>query len=333
MYTSMSWGHACVAIRLSGPWRSGAWELVKGNSEDSDASDVSGADLVVFHREFPGLCSNYGKILWKCRMEQKPVVYELDDLLSRIPQGHASFEFLSGIAPSIASAVSDADAVLVSTEKLKSELSVHNRNIFVVPNCLDDDLWTIRPPRHNPELVKIGYAATTTHRADAELIAPALADLADRWGSRINIEFVGVAPPAVLQRRANVVWHQMNDIDYADYVRVMNTKAFDIGIAPLIDNDFNRCKSYMKYLEYSAMGAVGVYSNLEPYLDVVEPGVNGFLAQSPEDWAKHLSRLVETPELRLAVANQAQHRLRENFLLSARRPEIWDVWRAAATVE
>lgn len=326
----MSWAHACVCIRLSGPFHGTHWRLVQGDSEDIDAKAVESADFVVMHREFPAMSSNYGKILWKCRMEQKPVIYELDDLLTKIPKEHSSFEFLNSLSPSIVTALEDADAVIVSTEKLKSALTRYNKNIFVVHNHLNDDIWQIRSPRQNPEKLVIGYAASVTHRADAELLGPVLADLADHLRDRINIEFVGVAPPAVLQGKPNVFWHEMHDIDYLDYVRIMNEKAFDIAVAPLVDNEFNRCKSALKYLEFSAMGAAGVYAKLDPYGSVISHGENGFLAGSPDDWTEYLKLLVEKPGLRTSMAAKAQKNVCDTFLLGPKRNAILDMWLASA---
>ena len=38
----------------------------------------------------------------------------------------------------------------------------------------------------------------------------------------------------------------------------------DIGIAPLLPTEYNRCRSDVKYLEYAAKGVTGIYSNIGP---------------------------------------------------------------------
>src|SRR5690606_14753256 len=91
---------------------------------------------------------------------------------------------------------------------------------------------------------------------------------------------------------------------------------FDFVIAPLADNLFNRCKSGLKFLEYSAIGAPGVYSKLPPYEDIVIDGVTGFLAGTETEWIEKLTRLIEEPELRQNMAVAAQQTVQERWLLS-----------------
>lgn len=330
VYTSMSWGHACVAIRLSGPLQLGDCELILGDANDVDAKDVSGADLVVFHREFPALNSNYGRILWKCRMENKPVIYELDDLLTKIPADHPAFEFLSSLSSCIVSAIEDADAVIVSSEKLKSLLDTGNANIVVIPNYLDESLWRFQTPRINPDVITIGYAATVTHRADGEMIGEILSSIADKYGARVRFEFVGVPPPVVLHGNPSLAWHELDELDYEHYVRIMNEKTIDIAIAPLTDNDFNRCKSCLKYLEYSALGAAGIFSKLEPYESIIVDGENGLLASNSADWTRGLERLIEDNAFRAQVAENAQKHVVNEFLLGPKRQKIRSAWLALA---
>ncbi len=46
----------------------------------------------------------------------------------KIPVEHTSFQFLNSLSAFLATAIVDADAVLVSTEKLKTQLTAHNRH-------------------------------------------------------------------------------------------------------------------------------------------------------------------------------------------------------------
>ncbi|MBP8708333.1 MAG: glycosyltransferase family 1 protein, partial [Caldisericia bacterium] len=89
----------------------------------------------------------------------------------------------------------------------------------------------------------------------------------------------------------------------------------DIAIAPLENNLFNCCKSSIKYFEYTALGLPGVFSALPPYAEVVHDGENGFLAATPEEWEHKLELLIESPELRLQFAKEAQQRVQQNWLI------------------
>ena len=120
-------------------------------------------------------------------------------------------------------------------------------------------------------------------------------------------------------------WIDINQEDYASFAEYFSDQDPDIFIAPLQDNEFNHCKSSLKYLEYSALGVPGVYSQLPPYEFVVEHGVNGFLAESEADWVKYLTQLIEEPGLRTEIGTAAQNTIIEDWLLS----KNYDEWSEA----
>ena len=99
-------------------------------------------------------------------------------------------------------------------------------------------------------------------------------------------------------------------IEYDSYWNRVAAAA-DLRI-PLIESD----ELARKYLEYAALGAPGVFSALDPYMDVVRNGENGLLAADLNAWDNQLSRLIEDTELRTQIALQAQADVRRNWLLS-----------------
>lgn len=71
-------------------------------------------------------------------------------------------------------------------------------------------------------------------------------------------------------------------------------KCHDFGIVPLKDNLFNRSKSYLKGLEYAALGIPFVASPLPEYQRLAGHGV-GLLAKDHE-WGRVLAKLIRDPE-------------------------------------
>jgi len=66
-----------------------------------------------------------------------------------------------------------------------------------------------------------------------------------------------------------------------------------IAIAPLERNQFNDCKSELKWLEYTAMGIPVVASDFGPYQRVVSSAMEGFLAEDANDWERFLEVLIQ----------------------------------------
>ena len=132
------------------------------------------------------------------------------------------------------------------------------------------------------------------------MLAPVLLQLLDEY-ENLTVELAGTDPIDGLEhdRLSYLEWVEIEK--YADVL-----SRFDIGVAPLVDNRFNRCKSDLKYLEYGMIGLPVVASAVAPYEGSVEHGVNGLLARNPKDWLKHLRRLVVEEETRTRLGAAAR---------------------------
>jgi glycosyltransferase involved in cell wall biosynthesis len=76
---------------------------------------------------------------------------------------------------------------------------------------------------------------------------------------------------------------------------------FDIGVAPLADTAFNRSKSWLKPLDYSACGVPFVCSATDEYQRYTGQGC-GFVADRARDWVRYLGQLIRSPSLRAEQA-------------------------------
>lgn len=82
---------------------------------------------------------------------------------------------------------------------------------------------------------------------------------------------------------------------------------FDVGIVPLAEHPFNEAKSWLKGLEFAALGVPFVASSTGPYRELMREGV-GTVALDPADWYGALSLLATDPVLREETALQGQER-------------------------
>ena len=229
-------------------------------------------------------------------------------------------------------AIHNTSAVTVSTPLIADYLRRANSHVRVLPNYLDDRLWQLREPDRRPvepAEVVLGYFGGRSHLPDLEMIEPVLQRLLKRYGDKVKLHFWGGSPPASLLAFEQVQYTRL-DLGYADFAHFCRDWRCDIALAPLQDNLFNRCKSAIKHLEYSAMGAAGVFSDLEPYRQGIENGSNGFLAKTLDDWESALYLLVENEDLRRKIAAQAQTRLRQEGLLAGRQEQWLDVYQEIA---
>ncbi len=307
-------------VRLIAPFRILGLHVINGFQENRDIKEaISQGDIVIFQREFPMRFDIYQRVVEVARKEGKPIVLEIDDLLFFLPEGHPDRQrgYYAFALPSLLQALLEVDAVIVPTLKMQEVLKPYNERIFVVPNYFDDTLWCMKSPvMQDSSALVIGFMGTDSHHPDLEFVAPVLLNLLNHYPERIRLRFWGIRPPASLHTHHQVEWVPCNYRSYEDFAAFFQTQTADIFIAPLVDNLFNRCKSPLKFFEYTALGVPGVYSRLEPYISVVQDGQNGMLAYSLDEWEECLTQLIENQELRFCLATNAQRSVEEKWLLS-----------------
>lgn len=295
-------------------------QIIDGIQDQQPVDElIAMSDAVLIQREFPTRFKEYQKIVEVARRERKPLIYELDDLLFFLPYDHpdrVGHYYTSSLLPML-QAVMEADVVIVSTPMLQDVLGNYNENVVVFANYLDDRLWSFRPPilKASPDTpIVIGYMGTPSHRPDLHYITPVLLNLLRQYPG-IRLRFWGIQPPAELCSYPQVESISCQFPSYEEFAAFFQTQSADIFIAPLRDNIFNRCKSPIKFFEYTALGVPGVFARLEPY-DVVEHGQNGLLAYSPQEWEYAIVQLMENPAIRYELAVNAQETVRKKWLLS-----------------
>lgn len=307
----------CFHYRIEAPFRYLAPAIVpvsgirveNGVAVELNLEAAHEADIILVQRFFP--CEVNREIVEHLLSLGKPVVYDTDDLLFAIPPDNPHHEWAAAQAPAIRHFIGRCSAVTVSTEELRRQLLPLQQNVYILPNLLDTNLWR-RPVQCQEEPVTIIYAGTNTHAADLALLEEALEAVAQSYGNRVEFRFYGCKTErlTLLPGFSFVPFVQT----YSQYAELLQQSGAAIILAPLEETKFNRCKSNVKWLEASACGIAGIYSDLPPYADCIEHGVTGLLVGSdPKQWAAAISLLVERANLRVEIADNARKAVLERY--------------------
>lgn len=99
----------------------------------------------------------------------------------------------------------------------------------------------------------------------------------------------------------------LHPMSWQNYLAYTKTHQLDIGLAPLLDSDFNLARGPVKFYDFVRMGAVGVYSNCAPYNDFIEQNINGILLENePQRWVDAITLLINKEKKRAELANNAK---------------------------
>jgi len=315
-------------LRIIAPYTLAGYEIISGFVNNQLNVDVIRlVDYVIIQREFPAYFPAYKQIIQNAQKYQKPVIYEIDDLLFFLPKNHPdrlTHNFSSSLLP-IWQAVHEADFVTVSTKRLKDNLFDTNPNIFIIPNFFDDKLWKLKTPilkDNNDQELIIGYMGTNSHQPDLLPILPIIKKLINNYPKKLKFRIWGLKPPDEFLIGGKIEWSPFYSMNYREFAQFFQTQSADIFISPLIENEFNKCKSPIKFFEYTSLGVPGIYSSIEPYSGIIKNNVTGVLAESIEDWERNLTTLIQDPKLRYQLAVNAQIYVKGNWLLSENRNTI-----------
>ncbi|HRP67319.1 MAG TPA: glycosyltransferase [Thauera sp.] len=332
--------HACALLRVIQPLQrlathlSHEWHAGTTDCAAVDAA-LARADLVIVQRFFA--CRAKRATLDRILRAGKPVLYETDDLLDALPPEHYLGAFSRDNRDILIEFVRRCDAVSVSTAPLAEAYRAYHPEVHVIPNHLDREHWfgdTLQhaPARPDGAPCVIGFFGTGTHQADLALVEPALARLADRHGPKLAFRFLGCITPALAALPNSSLaegWHS-----YDGFPARLAGEHIDIGIAPLVDNPLNRCKSDLKWLEYAARGIAGVFSAVAPYASSVRDGLTGLVVENTADaWFDALDRLVQDAALRQRLAAAAHAEVRTTRTLDRGAERFLHAYRRTAAAQ
>lgn len=187
--------------------------------------------------------------------------------------------------------IAKSDLVLSSTPYLASRVQDFCRSPIVVSkNTVDLSRFT--PKQHTDVTVPlVGWVGSTSHRSgDLETMKGILPSLVNN--GHIRLFHGGSLPNAdTFASKVGVKNSQVKTMPLVPHDKYPELMVMDIGIVPLTNMAFNRCKSDIKGLEYAAAGVPFIASNLDAYIELQSELGVGRIAKKAPNWIKHIKEL------------------------------------------
>jgi len=228
-------------------------------------------------------------------------VFDMDDNLYAVPIDNPVQQQVESLKHNFQACLQEADGVTVSTPQLKKLYEKINPNIYINPNGIDFNIWDKLKTKHTKK-IRIGWRGAFGHRDDLELIRGALtAIMKDYDVTFVTLGWGGFKSDFPVEKHQ----HTESIFDYPDKLASLN---LDLAIVPLVDSAYNRCKSNIAYLEYSALKIPTVLSPVEN-----QKGMVALEAQSNFEWYQALEKLIKDKEYRLKLGEDAYKFVKENY--------------------
>ncbi len=181
----------------------------------------------------------------------------------------------------------------------------------------------------NDGIIRIGYIGTPTHNADLKIVVDAIKKIEKIYGNKVQVEVIGGYQNTKPEFGNRVGLPKNNQ--YINFVSWIDKRVnWDIGIIPLADDNFNKSKSYLKFLEYSALDLAIVCSKGVTYADVSRHSSNCLVAENTtESWFNNIEKLILDTDLRVQLAKQAREDLVTSYTVQRNKVVYEQVFESA----
>ncbi|MGM8061432.1 glycosyltransferase family 4 protein [Vogesella indigofera] len=185
--------------------------------------------------------------------------------------------------------------------------------VEVVPTVVDIDRYKPKPlvacSLAVVSLVWIGSPSTAKY---LNLLTTGLQRLSQSFSLRLIVVGAEVSMPGV--EVLNVKWSEASEAHAL--------LEGDIGIMPLSETPWELGKCGYKLIQYMACGLPVVASAVGANNQIVQNGINGFLASSPEEWDAALEKLILNSQLRWQLGQAGRAIVEKKYCIQATAPVL-----------
>ena len=270
-------------------------------------------DLIWLHCElfpfFPGLAEKFST--WP----GKPIVFDYDDAIFHNYNIHPKPLVRATRGRKLHTTIRAAEMAFCGNDYLANYARPLCSRTEIVPTILDTSIFCPAKNKQSMNIPpRIGWIGSPSTWNDYLLsMLPILQDLTKSEGAKI----------AIMGADKNAEPNPLIDFEeWSEASEVPFLQSLDIGIMPLVDTPWARGKCGYKLIQYMACGLPVVASPVGVNSDIVEHGVNGFLAETNEEWSRAIKILLNNADLRRQMGSAGQKKVEEYYSLKVWGPRV-----------
>jgi len=273
-----------------------------------------------------------------CHAQGAKVIFEADDAFidTYTREDRKNLQHMGpGWRDNAIKTVATCDAITTTNTYLRDNFKrFTDKPIHILPNYMDTDWYPSEKLRivRNTDEVRIGWFGSKGHYEDLRMVVPALKNVLEKY-PQAKFVYCGFGGMSSDRLVTEVGWGEdvfkeiprnrrefVIAVDEHLWPMKHQTLDLDIGIAPLIDDPFNHCKTNIKWQEYAMLETPCVASPVvyaehpfSPSKSTIDHGKTGFIAENLEDWEKYLGNLIESKPNRVKIGRNAKKEVLENW--------------------
>ena len=242
------------------------------------------------------------------------IVADYDDAFFHRYDQNKSFFIRSLLKNKIDSVMEYADMVLAGNNYLFERAKLSNENVKLFPTVVDINKFVNSNPIKD-DVFTIGWIGSPGTAKYLKIIEDALKEVSLDKNIRINL--IGV-------NKINLSGVSINHIKWDENTEVEEISKFDVGIMPLPDNPWERGKCGFKLIQYLSCNLPVIGSPVGVNKEIIINGVNGFQANSKDEWIKYIRLLKDDRELMLKMGENGRRIVEEKYSLQGNVVKLID---------
>lgn len=243
----------------------------------------------------------------------KPVVYDFDDAIFHQYDTHRTWLVRKLLGRKLEPLLRRVSICFCGNAYLEKYAAQFCENIVLLPTVVDSDLYCPLQDKAEREILTIGWIGSPSTWAQLRPLIPLLIRLKEKFGFRFKV--VG----------AGVVTEHFPEVEFMDWrqeTEISEIQHMDIGIMPLPDVPWARGKCGYKLIQYMACGLPVIASPVGVNKEIVEHGVNGFLASNEPEWEEAIIRLLSDAESRKRMGGAGRAKVEAEYSLRVHAPRL-----------
>ena len=164
-----------------------------------------------------------------------------------------------------------------------------------ISSSVNTKYFTPKNTYNNKKKVTIGWTGTFSSKRHLDLLENVFLQLNKRIDFKLRVI-------------CNFHYNQ-----WTKKTEVKDLQGIDIGIYPLVQDDWVLGKSGLKAIQYMAFGLPTVATDVGTTPTIIKHMVNGWLVTTDEEWIVALEELIKNPKLRQDLGKAARLTVLENY--------------------
>jgi len=233
------------------------------------------------------------------RFFNKKIIFDFDDAIFACPTSADPHLFDAKCnEKKLGNILKKCSQVVVGNSYLYQYVMKYNSRIAIIPTPVDHKQFsTLVPETLNSKSEKmggkiiIGWVGKSENLIYLDSIKDALKQISDLRQNVANLKVISNKPYFIEGVDIlNQSWSIENEVE--------NLRSIDIGLMPLIDDEWSRGKCGFKALQFMCLGIPVVISPVGTNKEIVTHGKSGYLANTNEEWVKYLLDLIDDEKKR-----------------------------------